>query len=993
MNIRLLILPLFLFTSFSAEAQMTDSLEAISVTQRLSDLYKQGQYPKACIVADTAIKVWEHLKNWEKVADCRRVRLYCLGLTRRLDEAQKEGELLQKMCEAHLPEGHLKWGQLYNSRVALHVWRGDYVKAVSWSKKQNEFWKNQETLESAGALINRGVAFYYISENWQSIESCQLGLKILNNIGKKDHLFAAHAHLCIGRSYLSLRHFRESEQYFRKALAIYEKKLRPEHPSLVVARFNIYSLYYQKEDCEKALEQGRFNLEITKKALGRNNHTAKDYANIGRALMKLGRLEEAVSNLKEALSIQQEILPPSHPDIALTRLFIRRVYRVQKRFALSKEILELGLRKVVDNRISNVRNDMYRAIGYIYEEQKQWELAITWFDKCLGAFKSEGKWLSIAHRRGIIQLLVRKANVLIQWDSISEIQRYTRAAATLIESRDLLDSMRHFIRPEEESAHAQNAEEIYGLGAYVCYELYKIHQSDYWLEESFSFAEKRRSSLLLQSLRSRQAHRFAGVPASLLNTERAAKTGLLYSEQQLQTEKAKGSSADSLQLLRWEEEMLVYRYQLDSVRSLVSKSYPSYHRMKYDEHTAKLSEVQQQVQKEQSAFVQFSWTPDYELIVFFASPGKRGAIKIPHSKAFQDSLTQFIAMINDGIKAENTGYTPASKAAFSKLSAALYHGLLAPVMAQLNTSTDRLIVIPQGQLGYLPFSLLLTQQPGKGINWVNMPFLLHEHALRYAWSATLFCAKENPSNYQGRLLGGFAPDYRHLDETSNFLATRSAAPLTANQPEVELIASMTGGKSHLSADASETTFKSLARQYSILHLAMHALVNDSFPLYSSLVFSNQNEEENEDGQLYAYEIYNLPLQAELLVLSACETGYGKQREGEGIMSLAHAFHYAGCPNIVTSLWQADDKSTARLMELFYAELKKGAPKDKALQVARLAYLAEGNQAHPFFWGAFVLVGDDEPVALGGRDFAAGWFVFVLIAACLGWFIFQDKSTS
>ncbi|MEZ4688498.1 MAG: CHAT domain-containing protein [Bacteroidia bacterium] len=247
---------------------------------------------------------------------------------------------------------------------------------------------------------------------------------------------------------------------------------------------------------------------------------------------------------------------------------------------------------------------------------------------------------------------------------------------------------------------------------------------------------------------------------------------------------------------------------------------------------------------------------------------------------------------------------------------------------------------------------------------------------------------EKAGNARGSRLAGFAPDYNNLAAHRGFPATRNLAPLTQNQPEVRQITSLTGGKNFMGIQATESAFKAHAGDYRLLHLAMHALVNDSLPLYSSLVFYHEGPA-SQDGRLYAYEIYNLPLQAELLVLSACQTGYGKQRDGEGVMSLAHAFHYAGCPNIVTSLWQADDQSTARLMELFYLELKSGKPKDKALQQARLNYLAEGNQSHPFYWGAFVLVGDDAPVAMGTSPALAAWLICALIAVGFGWMLIRE----
>jgi CHAT domain-containing protein len=187
--------------------------------------------------------------------------------------------------------------------------------------------------------------------------------------------------------------------------------------------------------------------------------------------------------------------------------------------------------------------------------------------------------------------------------------------------------------------------------------------------------------------------------------------------------------------------------------------------------------------------------------------------------------------------------------------------------------------------------------------------------------------------------------------------------LQYTQTEVEEINHLFTGQSHIGNLATEAAFKSEASKHSILHLAMHAHTSDENPMYSRLIFQQGASEGGEDGMLYAYELYNMNLQAELAVLSACETGTGKLQNGEGIMSLSRAFKYAGCPNIVMSLWQADDASTKDIMVQFYQNLKLGKGKAGALRHAKMEYLknSEMNKSHPFYWATFVLAGDGKPL--------------------------------
>ena len=162
--------------------------------------------------------------------------------------------------------------------------------------------------------------------------------------------------------------------------------------------------------------------------------------------------------------------------------------------------------------------------------------------------------------------------------------------------------------------------------------------------------------------------------------------------------------------------------------------------------------------------------------------------------------------------------------------------------------------------------------------------------------------------------------------------------------------------------ANEAVFKSNAIDYGILHLATHAIIDGENPLNSYLIFTSTGDS-TEDNNLYAWELYNMRLNAQMAVLSACNTGFGKLQRGEGVMSLGRAFAYAGVPSIVMSLWPAEDESTADLMGYFYEALAEGQSKDEALRNAKLRFLKEmpPSKHHPFYWAGFVVQGDAGPL--------------------------------
>jgi len=211
----------------------------------------------------------------------------------------------------------------------------------------------------------------------------------------------------------------------------------------------------------------------------------------------------------------------------------------------------------------------------------------------------------------------------------------------------------------------------------------------------------------------------------------------------------------------------------------------------------------------------------------------------------------------------------------------------------------------------------------------------------------------------------FAPKYNSEQfELSN--ASYTLLPLPGVQKEVDAIAETVRTKIYRGDNATEENFRALNQNFDVLHLAMHAYINDSLPAYSRLAFSPEKGEHSleTDGWLNTADIYNLDLKnVRLTVLSACNTGVGKMQKGEGLMSLARGFLFAGCPSIVMSLWEVEDNAGTQIMTSFYKNLKNGKTKDEALRLAKIKYLENSNSrlAHPHYWMSFKCIGDQSPI--------------------------------
>jgi CHAT domain-containing protein len=317
---------------------------------------------------------------------------------------------------------------------------------------------------------------------------------------------------------------------------------------------------------------------------------------------------------------------------------------------------------------------------------------------------------------------------------------------------------------------------------------------------------------------------------------------------------------------------------------------------------------------------------------------------------------------------------PKSEAAFDdyrRRASHLYRRLLKPIEELFNRAR-KLIIIPDGILHYLPFeSLIAGRAP-----------LAESHAISYSPSASVLALLGREAHPESRdrleLLAYGNPIFssRQLSSKSKSGGERSDVvrslyaergvrftPLPHTRREVEAIVSQyprNSAKSALGLEAAESRVKrEPLTRYRRLHMATHGLIDERSPARSGLVFSLVGESE-EDGVLQMSEIFNLRLDAEMVVLSACRTGLGRIVRGEGIVGLTRAFLYARALSVVVSLWDVQDSSTAEFMKRFYHYLRKGRKNSDALRLARLDMIHSDILAyrHPYYWSAFVMVGRD-----------------------------------
>lgn len=271
----------------------------------------------------------------------------------------------------------------------------------------------------------------------------------------------------------------------------------------------------------------------------------------------------------------------------------------------------------------------------------------------------------------------------------------------------------------------------------------------------------------------------------------------------------------------------------------------------------------------------------------------------------------------------------------------------------LSTSVPA-VIIPDDILYYLPFELLVERGQ----------YLLANHIIYYASNFSLLnTAMFEETNKKNKEVVFFVPEYSGTMGKSQLAVRGAPYALLGAQQEVKEIARFVPGTAYTGEEATKAAFRSLANKannISILHLAMHSNLNDEDPELSSLVFSDSEK----DYEMYISELYGLNFDADLAVLSACNTGIGGFKDGGSLVSMHHAFTAAGIPSTIASLWSAPDQSTREIMVSFYKKLKEGLNKAQALRLAKLNYLENAKSEklrHPFYWAGFILSGNNSPV--------------------------------
>lgn len=769
----------------------------------------------------------------------------------------------------------------------------------------------------------------------------------------------------IAMNYYYLSEYDNAILYFNKAINIFENNFKT-HPDLARTLTSLSILYYAQEKYKKSISYLQLALMNEKDV----TILPSIYRSLGSCYEKLDDFVLAEKSYQKALEYLKIIVTNNTEKITILLFYGDLCKRQNKREkalslynqAIALSLEDMGLKHYLTSKCFTFLADFYKDEKDYQKAFKNYQSALIslnplFYSTDIYTNPSIGKILSYSQ---YFKVLKNKADACHEYYKITHLQKDLDMSLETYEllCREIEKQRSGFMIKDDKSFITEKYYSIYSAALQKAMQLYKITHNANYKERALKLAEQNKSAFLLEQFNENSARGFNGVPPAIHEKEKTLRRSIANSEKMIYEESLKKNINPKTRAY-WESCLFDARNASDTLSAYIKQNYSGYHRLKYNPSGISSGEIQKYLSSE-SAFIEYALA-DTILYIFLITKKK---FEIMEQKSISNlEIEKFGQCFNFSQieKGDSSSFNNYSQVAYR-----LYEKLLKPVEAFIESKKE-LIVIPDEKLALIPFEALLYSKNSTAQSYRNLPYLIRKYYIGYAQLATLFL---NPPIFRTEkpLLLAVAPEYSSsvFKGQPEVLKLHSGGynldPIPGVLDEVKYLEQIQGTKILFSDDATEGAFKKSQRRFNILHLAMHAVVDYKNPMYSKLIFS-KSEELGEDGFLNMYELMNMDVGANLVVLSACNTGSGNFLKGEGIMNLARGFFYAGCQSVIMTLWAIDDNSSSELIKNFYKYFTTGRSKTEALRLAKLDFLEHSSniKTHPYFWAGYVNIGDSSPL--------------------------------
>ena len=490
--------------------------------------------------------------------------------------------------------------------------------------------------------------------------------------------------------------------------------------------------------------------------------------------------------------------------------------------------------------------------------------------------------------------------------------------------------------------------------------LHKLTSNNAFQLKAFKYVEKSKIAALLTAARELTAVEYH-IPNELADEERNLQSEISILNDRIAGKSEYGIATDEM-IRIWRQNLFDLIRRRDALIKTFEEKFPGYYDIKYNTNVASPNDIPKFIGRRDNYLTYVA----ADTIIFIGVVNRKNFNIIPINvdTSFYNNVQKFRTLLIS----PDFNNAKAEFEEFKTLGLYLYNTLIAPALPYLISSN--LTISPDNILSYIPFEVIpVNDKNVESYSYAKLNYMMNTFDISYTYSATLHGEIRKRKFKANNNVLAFAPEYLDALKIENILQNRQTSNLQGDiladlpfaRSEADYVYKLLGGKLFSNKAATKSMFKSEAAKYGIVHLAMHAVINDDDPMYSTLVFSSDDSSDFDDRFLRAFEIYDIPFKAKMVMLSSCNTGTGKLYSGEGILSLARGFVFSGSKSVVMSMWEVDDRAGNEIVKLYYDYLKKGYSKSLSLKKARIDFLKSADQlrSHPYFWSALTIYGIND----------------------------------
>ncbi|MEW6208783.1 MAG: CHAT domain-containing protein [Acidobacteriota bacterium] len=823
-----------------------------------------------------------------------------------------------------------QFGQEDNDTIAdginnigwLFYLKGDYTQALTYLERAEAISRAADP-PGARPVWNRGRVLTSLGAVYESLGNYSTAFKYLSHVLDQERI--RKDSMCRTRALQHMGNLERSWGNFSKAIQCYEEAVR-------VAR--------QAHD-DSSPDAVLFNRAYLVEALN----------DFGVLLYHHERKDQAEAAFEEALTISRQL--GTRRLIARSLINLGNLFRHQERLTDAVNYHQEALRLSEEAELTPMIAMSSAELGLDFLKSENYKDAVLYLDTALN-FERRGLTADMKAR---VCFGLAEAHEKI--GDLKKAMEYYHCAIESIENVRL-----ETLTEDRKIGYWQTKHTLFERAISLIYKLHGKDPKAEYQHQAFAYSEQARARAFLDLMAESKVRIDEGPGSQMQQEEHMILREIARINRALLREELSRAGRTKL-----EKELAEAEERSQDLQQRVRLASPALAELRYPKPVT-LEELRRTALDEQTLLVEFL-LGEKQSYMWLVSRKEFQMVTLRGRKQIKSQVAQFRRTITS---------PPQSMASFDRYYRAafqLYDLLLRPVEKTLE-KYNRLIIVADGVLHYVPFEALVTRMGAKTAG--RPSHLLLRHQISYAPSASVLAQMSSDKRMRGERLeliaygdpifskrkprsGSKKPDNALTSITRDFYAKRGARldPLPFTRQEINGIVAeypRRSCKTALGLEAAESNFKgeSLDR-FRRLHLATHGLIDERIPARSGIVFSLVGDGE-EDGILQMNEIFNLKLDADLVVLSACRTGLGRLVSGEGIIGLVRAFLYAGSSNVVVSLWNVQDQSTARFMKRFYKRLKEGRGQSEALRKAKLDMINSDIPLyrHPYYWATFVLAG-------------------------------------